>query len=143
MSKVAAQLQPVIAKIRSLVQNPQQNGTPVFNKPLNTNSCPHHRKSRLLHSVLLILLLAMAITLVTLKAATYDFVEDNRMTGFTFEAPRNSSNTGEAIVMGALPRKLYTVPTKLAIIAAVIPISIATAHLGFVIVDWKSGKRVR
>lgn len=84
----------------------------------------------------------MAISTVTLKAITYDFVEDNRMTGFTFEAAGNSSSTREAMIMGALPQMLYTVPTKLAIIAAVILMSTAAGHLGFVIVDWKSGKRV-
>jgi hypothetical protein len=79
----------------------------------------------------------------TLKAMTYSFIEDNRMMGFDFETTENDGDPGETIVMAALPKMLFPVPAKLALVAAAISIFLSVAHLGFVGVDWKSGKRVR
>lgn len=83
----------------------------------------------------------MALLAITLKGISYSFVEDNRMTGFVFETTLDG-NIGESLDMAALPQTIYTLPTKLAIIIAAISLSVAGAHMGLVIVDWKSGKRV-
>jgi hypothetical protein len=79
----------------------------------------------------------------TLKAVTYSFIEDNRMMGFDFDTTEEDGEPGETIVMAALPKMLYPVPAKLALVAAAISIFLSVAHLGFVGTDWKSGKRVR
>ena len=141
MKKVEFKLPPLVAKVKSRVLSKQQ-GSPVFNQPLNTNSCPHHRKARQLYGISLVTLFVMSLLAITLKGITYSFIEDNRMTGFVFDAT-TPDNGDEKIDMAALPGVIYTLPTKLAIITAAISISVAVAHLGLVIVDWKSGKRVR
>jgi len=84
----------------------------------------------------------MAISVIILKAVTYSFIEDNRMMGFNLETTRRNGEPGEEIIMAALPKRLYYVPAKLAIIAGAISLCHGAAHLGFVITDWKSGKRV-
>jgi hypothetical protein len=96
-----------------------------------------------LYSVFLSLLLIIAIPVITLKALTYSFIEDNRRTGFTFQTTRKDGESGDAIIMAALPRMLYAIPAKLAIIAATLSICLAAAHIGLVVTDWKMGKRVR
>jgi ABC-type phosphate transport system permease subunit len=141
MKKSAFSLSPLVAKVQSLVSS-KQDDSPMFNQPLNTNSCPHHRLARQLYSASLVVLFITAILVITLKAMTYSFVEDNRMTGFIFDT-ETDSNTNRDIIMAALPQMLHILPTKLAIIIAAISLSVATAHLGLVIADWKSGKRVR
>lgn len=141
MTKVKFALPPAAGKVTSLFHS-KKDTPPVFNQPLNTSSCPHHRIARLLYSIFLSLLLIIAIPVITLKALTYSFIEDNRMMGFTFQTTRKSGEPGEAIIMAALPRMLYAVPAKLAIIAATVSICLAAAHLGFVGTDWNMGKRV-
>jgi hypothetical protein len=142
MTKVKFTLPPAAGKVTSLF-NTKKVDTPVFNQPLNTTSCPHHRIARLLYSIFLSLLLVIAVPVITLKALTYSFIEDNRMMGFTFQTTQKNGEPGDAIIMAALPRMLYAVPAKLAIIAATVSICLAAAHLGFVGTDWKMGKRVR
>lgn len=65
------------------------------------------------------------------------------MMGFSFQTTEKNGDPGEAIIMAALPRMLYAVPAKLAIIAGTVGICLAAAHLGFVCTDWKKGNRVR
>ncbi|KAL1797222.1 hypothetical protein ACET3X_003828 [Alternaria dauci] len=142
MTKVNITLPPAANKVTSLFRS-KKDPPPVFNQPLNTSSCPHHRIARLLYSVFLSLLLIISIPVITLKALTYSFIEDNRMMGFTFQTTRKNGELGEAIVMAALPRMLYAIPAKLAIIAATLSICLAAAHLGFVGTDWKMGKRTQ
>jgi hypothetical protein len=113
-----------------------------FNRPINTTSCPHHRLSRILYVVLLPLLILISIPVVTLKALTYSFTEDNRDQGFMFESTEKDGEPGASIIMAALPKMLNRGPVKLALIAAVLSILLASAHLGFVVSDWKSGKKV-
>ncbi|KAG9190447.1 hypothetical protein G6011_08535 [Alternaria panax] len=142
MTKVKFTFPPTVGKVTSLFHS-KKDAQPVFNQPLNTSSCPHHRTARLLYSIVLSLLLAIAIPVITLKTLTYSFVEDNRITGFTFQTTRRNGEAGEAIIMAALPRMLYAIPAKLAIIAATVSICLAAAHLGFVGTDWKMGKRTQ
>jgi hypothetical protein len=142
MKKVQFSLPPIAEKVTSIF-HPRTKTSPVFNQPLNTTSCPHHRISRLLYSISLTILLIIAIPVMTLKAMTYSFIEDNRMTGFTFKTTERDGEPGESIVMAALPKMLYPVPAKLALVAAAISILLGAAHLGFVGIDWKNGKRVR
>lgn len=142
MTKVNFTLPPAADKVTSLFHS-KKHVPPVFNQPLNTSSCPHHRIARLLYSVFLSLLLIIAIPVITLKALTYSFIEDNRRTGFTFQTTRKDGEPGDAIIMAALPRMLYAIPAKLAIIAATLSICLAAAHIGLVVTDWKMGKRVR
>lgn len=73
---------------------------------------------------------------------TYSFIEDNRSMGFVFETTEKDGEQGVSVVMAALPRMLYHAPAKLALVAAVISTFLGAAHLGFVGVDWKAGKRV-
>jgi hypothetical protein len=142
MKKVEFSLPPIAEKVTSIF-HPRKNGSPVFNQPLNTSSCPHHRISRLLYSIFLTLLLIIAIPVITLKAMTHSFIEDNRMMGFNFETTEKDGEPGVMIVMAALPKMLYPVPAKLALVASAISILLGVAHLGFVSTDWKNGKRVR
>ncbi|KAI4644118.1 uncharacterized protein J4E78_009702 [Alternaria triticimaculans] len=145
MTKVKFTLPPAADKVTSLFHTKQikEDDPPVFNQPLNTSSCPHHRIARLLYSISLSLLLIIAVPVIALKALTYSFVEDNRMTGFEFQTTRRNGDPGEAIIMAALPRMLYAVPAKLAIIAGTVSICLAAAHLGFVFTDWKKGNRTQ
>lgn len=142
MEKAKLALAPVVAKVTSLFPT-KKDAPPVFNKPINTNSCPHHRMSRLLYSIFLTMLFAISITVVTLKAKSYSFIEDNRMTGFDFEMAAGAGLPAQEIVVATLPRRLYATPAKLAIVSAAMSILIAVAHLGFVVTDWKKGDRVR
>jgi len=145
MTKVKFTLPPAADKVTSLFHTKQikEDDPPVFNQPLNTSSCPHHRIARLLYSISLSLLLIIAVPVIALKALTYSFIEDNRMTGFEFLTTRRNGDPGEVIIMAALPRMLYAVPAKLAIISGTVSICLAAAHLGFVFTDWKKGNRVR
>ncbi|KNG43989.1 hypothetical protein DDE82_000186 [Stemphylium lycopersici] len=140
MGKVNFHLPPITGKVKFL-SHPKTSVPPVFNQPLNINSCPHHRLARLLYGIFLAILFIMAIPVIILKAVTYSFIEDNRMMGFNFETTRKNGEPGEEVIMAALPERLYSVPAKLAIIAGAISLCIGAAHLGFVITDWKSGKR--
>jgi hypothetical protein len=142
MKKVAFNLPPIADKVTSLLR-PRKEPSQVFNKPLNTTACPHHRIARILYAVFLALLILIAIPVVALRAITYSFIEDNRMQGFVFETTEEDGEPGVQVVMAALPRMLYHVPAKIALIAAVISIFLGVAHLIFVCADWKSGKRVR
>lgn len=99
--------------------------------------------SRMLFAVTLSFLVAIAIPMVTLKALTYSFIEENRDTGFMFQTTEEDGSTGTPIILAALPRMLHHAPAKLALVAAVLCIFAGVSHLGFVIVDWKDGKRVR
>jgi hypothetical protein len=129
-------------KVKSLF-HARKDASPMFNQPLNTTSCPHHRISRVLYSILLSLLIGIAIPVIALKTITYIFIEDNRETGFMFDTRERDGQPVVQTVMAALPQMLYTMPAKLTLIAAAISLVLATAHLGFVGVDWKKGKRVR
>ncbi|KAI4641147.1 hypothetical protein J4E93_008025 [Alternaria ventricosa] len=145
MTKVKFSLPPAADKVTALFHTKQikDDDPPVFNQPLNTSSCPHHRIARLLYSVSLALLLLIAVPVIALKALTYSFIEDNRVTGFEYQTTRRNGDPGESIIMAALPRMLYAVPAKLAIIAGTVSICLATAHLGFVATDWKKGNRTQ
>jgi hypothetical protein len=140
MTKVDFKLPPIAVKVTSLFK-PQKKDVPMFNQPL-ASGCPHHRISRVLYAISLSLLIAIAIPVVTLKALTYSFIEENRDTGFVFETTEEEGGAGMSIVMAALPRQLHHVPAKLALVAAVLSIFSSAAHLGFVVVDWKTGNRV-
>jgi hypothetical protein len=121
-------------KVTSLF-HPHKDASPLFNQPLNTNSCPHHRISRLFYSIFLTTLLIIAIPDITLKAITYSFIEDYRMMGFAFETIEQDGEPGEEIVMAALPKMLYSIPAKLVLIAAAICVFLGSAHLGIVSMD--------
>jgi hypothetical protein len=141
MKKVEFKLPPIADKVSSIFA-PHKKPVPMFNQPL-PSGCPHHRISRLLYAIFLSLLIAVAIPVVTLKALTYSFIEENRDMGFVFETTEDDGTEGMSVVMAALPRMLHHAPAKLALVAAVLSIFSGLAHLGFVIVDWKDGKRVR
>lgn len=98
--------------------------------------------SRILYIIFLPLLILISIPVITLKAKTYGFIEDNRDQGFMFETTERDGEAGITVVMAALPRLLYHAPAKLALVAAVLSIFLGATHLGFVAIDWKTGKRV-
>jgi hypothetical protein len=140
MKKVDFKLPPIADKVTSLFQ-PQKKSHPIFNRPL-ASGCPHHRMSRTLHAVFLSFLVLLSIPVITLKALTYTFIEDNRDTGFVFKTTEEDEGPGILVVLAALPRMLHHAPAKLALVAAVVSITLGIAHLGFVLVDWKDGNRV-
>ncbi|KAF1921859.1 hypothetical protein BDU57DRAFT_553887 [Ampelomyces quisqualis] len=141
MTKVEFKLPPIADKVASIFA-PHKTPVPMFNQPL-PSGCPHHRISRLLYAIFLSLLIAMAIPVVTLKASTYSFIEENRDMGFVFEITEDDGTGRTSVAMAALPRMLHHTPAKLALVAAVLSICFGLAHLGFVIVDWKDGKRTQ
>lgn len=142
MRKVEFTLPSIAGKATSLFQ-PRKDASPspMFNRPLNSAS-PHHSIARILYAIFLTLLVLISIPLVTFKAMTYSFIEDNRSQGFMFEATERKGNESVSIVMAALPRMLYQAPAKFTLVAAVISIFLGVAHLGFICEDWKTGKRV-
>jgi hypothetical protein len=140
MKKVDFKLPPVTVKVKSMFQ-PRKKPIPMFNQPL-PSGCPHHRISRILYATSLALLIAIAIPVVTLKALTYSFMEENRDKGFVFETTEDDGSEGISVVMAAMPRMLHHAPAKLALVAAVLSIFSGLGHLGFVILDWTDGKRV-
>lgn len=108
---------------------------PVFNRPVCTER--EYRVNRIFHIVLLSLMVGVSMAIVGLKATTLIFIEDNNNKGFQFE-----SGDPEPTILAALPRNLYTAPGKLAMVAGVYALCMGIAHVVFVIVDWKSGKKV-
>ena len=142
MKKVDFKLPPVAVKVKSILK-PHKKPTPVpmFNQPL-PSGCPHHRRSRILFAISLSLLIAITIPVISLKAVTYSFLDTNIQTGFMFQTTEDDGSPGPQIVMAALPRMLFLTPAKIALVAALMSIFSAAAHLGFVAVDWKEGKRV-
>jgi hypothetical protein len=140
MKKVNFNLPPIADKVTSLFHT-QKKADPMFNRPL-ASGCPHHRLSRILYAVSLLLLIMLAMPVIVLKALSYSFLEDNRNMGFVFETTEDAGEPGMSVVMAALPRMLHDAPAKLALVAAVVSIAIGVAHLGFTFVDWKDGKRV-
>ncbi|KAF2261433.1 hypothetical protein CC78DRAFT_619396 [Lojkania enalia] len=109
---------------------------PVFNRPVCTER--RYRVARILYVVFLSSLVALSIAVVVLKAMTIAFIEENKGIGFMFE----TSSSGSTL-LAALPRMLYVAPAKISIVAAVISIFIGTAHLAFVVRDWKDGKKTQ
>jgi hypothetical protein len=108
---------------------------PVFNKPLDTER--QHHISRVLYAALLSLSIGLSAAVISLKAMTLSFIEDNRDTGFSFE-----TGEPEPTILAALPRQLYTAPAKLALIAAVISAFVGLGHLVYLVIDWKTGRKV-
>jgi hypothetical protein len=108
---------------------------PVFNKPLDTER--QHHISRVLYAALLSLSIGLSAAVISLKAMTLSFIEDNRDTGFSFE-----TGEPEPTILAALPRQLYTAPAKLALIAAVISVFVGLGHLVYLVIDWKAGRKV-
>lgn len=130
MKRLEFKLPPVMDSVTSVFKP-----KPVFNRPVCTER--RYRVARVLFSAFLLLLVIQSTVVIVLKAMTITFIEDNRDTGFAFQA-----GDTEPTIMAALPRKLYTAPPKLALIAAVISIFVGIGHVGFVFMDWKDGKRV-
>lgn len=142
MKKVDFKLPPISVQVKSLFQSHKKPvQVPMFNQPL-PSGCPHHRMSRILFAITLSLLIAISIPVIALKAITYSFSETNRDMGFIFETTEDDGGASTKVVMAALPRVLYLTPAKIALIAAVLSIFTGIGHLGFVIVDWKDGRRV-
>lgn len=140
MKKVDFKMPSMTDHVAALFQ-PRKKASPMFNRPMG-NVCPHHRVSRVLHTVFLSLLVVISILVIALKAMTYNFIESNREKGFIFETTELDGDEGVSITMAALPRMLFHTPAKLALIAAVISTFLGIAHLTCVAVDWRSGKRV-
>lgn len=109
---------------------------PVFNRPMRTER--PYQISRAIYITLLSLMVALSMATIGLKAMTLIFIEDNNNTGFNFESEDDETPT----TLAALPLNLYHAPAKLAIVAGVTAMCIGLAHGGFVLVDWKHGKRV-
>lgn len=97
----------------------------------------------MLYAVFLPLLIMLSVPVVVLKSMTYSFIEDNRDTGFMFDTTEWDGETGQTLVLAALPKMLYHAPAKLSLVAAVLSICLGTAHLGFVGVDWRKPKQAR
>jgi hypothetical protein len=142
MKKVDFKLPTVSVKVISLLKpHTKPAPVPMFNQPL-PSGCPHHRMSRILFAIFLSLLIAIAIPVISLKAIAYSFLDTNEDTGFIFETTEADGEPGTKVIMAALPRRLFLTPAKIALVAAVLSIFSAMAHLTFVVVDWKDGKRV-
>jgi hypothetical protein len=109
---------------------------PVSDQPVHTDKRYH--VTRILYTVLLLLLVMIAASIIGLNAMTVNFVEDNRDTGFEFE----TEDPNDIVILAALPKMLYTAPAKLALVAGAISIFVGATHLAFVITDWKAGKKV-
>jgi hypothetical protein len=109
---------------------------PVFNQPVCTEQ--EYHVSRTIYVTLLSLMVGVSTAVVGLKAMTLTFIEENMDKGFEFE-----NGDPEPTILAALPRQLYTAPAKLEIIAAVIALIVSLVHGIFIIIDWKTGKRVR
>lgn len=140
MKKAAFSIPSIASKAASLFKL-RKDASTMFNQPFD-NVCPHYRIARILYAVFLTLLILISIPVITLKAKTYSFIEENRNTGFVFETTEKDGEQGISLIMAALPRVLYHAPAKLALITAVLSLFLGAAHLGFVGVDWRSGKRV-
>jgi hypothetical protein len=107
---------------------------PVFNRPFLERQ---HRMSRILYIVNLSLLLALSIAVISTKAITVAFIEDNKDTGFMFE-----TDDPEPTILAALPKMLFVAPAKIALCAAAITVFVSIGHLIFIARDWKDGSRV-
>ncbi|KAL5120161.1 hypothetical protein ACEQ8H_001987 [Pleosporales sp. CAS-2024a] len=143
MKKVDIKLPAVAIKVTSLLRTTKKpTPVPMFNQPL-PSACPHHRMSRILFAISLSFLVAMSIPVITLKAISYNFLSMNQDTGFVFQTTGDNGEAGIKVIMAALPRFLFLTPTKIILIAAVVIVVSASAHLGFVILDWKEGKRTQ
>ncbi|KAI8934344.1 hypothetical protein NX059_009080 [Plenodomus lindquistii] len=147
MARMNFNIPPVTGKISSLLHSQKDASTkavsPVFNKPVNTSACPHHRLARRIYLVSLTILLLISVPVVVLEALSFNFVEDNRSTGFMFETTEKDGAPGVKVVMAALPRRLQLAPSKMALVAAVFSIFLSVAHLGLVGSDWNTGKRTQ
>lgn len=141
MEKVHNSVPSMSARMKSFLLF-RREPPPIFNKPIDMNICPHHQTIRILYGVLLALLLSVATPIVVLRAMTTSFIEDFRMQGFVFETTEPDGGPGVQLIMAALPRRLYYVPAKISLVAAVVSILLCFAHLGFITSDWKTGKRV-
>lgn len=141
MKKAAFSIPSIASKAASLFKL-RKDASTMFNQPFD-NVCPHYRIARILYAVFLTLLILISIPVITLKAKTYSFIEENRNTGFVFETTEKDGEQGISLIMAALPRVLYHAPAKLALITAVLSLFLGAAHLGFVGVDWRSGKRTQ
>jgi hypothetical protein len=142
MKKVDFKLPPISVQVKALFESKKKSApVPMFNQPL-PSGCPHHRMSRILFAISLSLLVAISIPVITLKIMNYTFIDTNHDMGFIFETTEDDGGAGMKVVMAALPRMLYLTPQKITLIAAVSSIFTCIGHLGFVIVDWKDGRRV-
>jgi uncharacterized membrane protein YfcA len=112
------------------------NDSTVFNQPVKTEQRYH--LARTIYTLSLATLIALAGAIIGLKAMTINFIEDNRESAFEFQ-----TQDPEPVIMAALPRRLYTAPPKLAIIAGGISVFVGIGHLIFVMMDWKTGTKVR
>ncbi|KAF2184496.1 hypothetical protein K469DRAFT_667116 [Zopfia rhizophila CBS 207.26] len=109
---------------------------PVFNRPVCTE-----KRARVSHTLFLSLLSTLVLVstaVIGLKATTIDFIEVNKNKGFMF-----ITGDPEPTILGALPRKLYEAPAKLAIVAGVISIFTAGGHIAFIARGWKDSKKVQ
>jgi hypothetical protein len=107
---------------------------PVFNQPVPLQR--NYKIARGLQTTLLILIIICATVVIILKVMTINFVEDNRETGFEWKGEE------QAVLMAALPRKLYNAPAKIALVAGAISICVGVGHFLFITIDWKHGTKV-
>jgi hypothetical protein len=136
MNKVTSKVQAVVGKVKG------RNSTiPSVNPPPYVHDRTY-RVSRLLSVVLLTLLLLLAIPALVLKAYGYNFIELNAEMGFYLV---NNGAAGDPVgdnLVAALPHNLFRVPEKLVLVVAMLNILLSMAHLGFVVWDWRTGRRV-
>jgi hypothetical protein len=107
----------------------------IFKQPLN----PQHQYglARAIYTILLSLMISLSIAIISLRAITLSFIEENLDMAFAFDL-----GDGDSVVLAALPEQLQTAPIKLTLIAGAIALLVGIAHAGFVAADWKKGKRV-
>jgi hypothetical protein len=137
MTKVEFSMDSITSKVFPT----KKEKAPVFNRPFG-DLCPHYRISRIVYLVALSSLILISVPVIALKAMTYSFIEDNRSMGFVFQTEGKDGEEGVSLVMAALPKNLHHAPAKLVLVAAVLTVFLAAAHLGFVAVDWRTGKKV-
>ncbi|KAF1995065.1 hypothetical protein P154DRAFT_474950 [Amniculicola lignicola CBS 123094] len=94
----------------------------------------------MLFTVLLSKLVLLSTAVIALKAMTLTFIEDNINTAFSFDTGDGDPNP---TALAALPKELYDMPAKLAMIASVISIFVAVGHLVFICKDWKKGEKTQ
>ncbi|KAF1926152.1 uncharacterized protein M421DRAFT_40695, partial [Didymella exigua CBS 183.55] len=102
-----------------------------------------NRLSRFLSVISLTLLLLLSIPTLVLKAFGYNFIEINAEMGFYLVNDEGQGKPADNGLVAALPHNLFRVPEKLVLVVAMLNILLSMAHLGFLVWDWRAGRRTQ
>jgi hypothetical protein len=140
MNKAMSRVQAITGKISSLLKH-HNNASSFLNSPTNSDD-RHLRLSRLISVVSLTLLLLLSVPTLVLKAYSYSFIESNAEMGFYLVNDEAQGVPEGEVLVAALPHNIYRAHEKLVLIVAMLNALLSMAHLGFVVWDWKAGRRV-